>query len=341
MEIKKFGFFFLLGIILALAFKFYSSISGFIPAIATACVLAHLLNPIYLYFLKITRKRSISASFVLSIIFLVVLVPLIFLAFAIQKQVQYLLSQEAIEQLQYALQNFYDTLYLNYGIHLSYKSITNISSRLVTGFQETVTAFGPKMIVSITRLVLYVFVTFFLMFYLLKNSTAVVNSFRDYFPLSYRNCDILLKEMGKATKTLILGQLLIAVMQGSLGAIGFLVFGVPGAFLWGFAMMITSFIPFLGSVVVWLPACVVLLVKEEFFKCIGLFLWGMLIVGTSDNLIRPKLTSALGKIHPVTVLLGVFIGIKEWGFIGLVIGPLFISVLIILIKMFREEYLSE
>jgi len=67
----------------------------------------------------------------------------------------------------------------------------------------------------------------------------------------------------------------------------------------------------------------------------------LLIIGTSDNIIRPKLTSSLGAIHPVTVLLGVFIGIKEWGIIGLVIGPLFITVLINLIKMFREEYLTE
>ena len=81
--------------------------------------------------------------------------------------------------------------------------------------------------------------------------------------------------------------------------------------------------------------------KGEYFNGIGLILWGFLIISSSDNIIRPKLTSSLGKIHPVTVLLGVFIGIKEWGLIGIVIGPIIISVLIILIKMFREEYLTE
>jgi len=341
MEIKKFGFFFLLGIILAFAIKFYDVISGFIPSIATACVLAYLFNPVYLYFLKFLKKRTLVASIVILIVFTLILIPLIIIVFALQKQIQYFLSKEALEQLQYALQNFYDTLYLNYGIHLSYRYITNISTRIVSGTQEAITEFGPKMIFSITKLLLYVFTTFFLMFYLLKNSKNVIGSFRDYFPLSYKNCDILLEDMGHATKTLILGQLLIAIIQGSLGALGFFIFGLSRVLLWGFAMVIMSFIPFLGSAIVWLPACVVLLVKEEYLKCFGLLIWGSIIVGTVDNLVRPKLTSSLGKIHPVTVLLGVFIGIKEWGVIGLVIGPLFISVLIILIKMFREEYLTE
>jgi predicted PurR-regulated permease PerM len=99
-----------------------------------------------------------------------------------------------------------------------------------------------------------------------------------------------------------------------------------------------SLIPFLGAMAVWFPAGLIELARHNYFSGVGIMLWGGLFVGIIDNLVRPKLTSSLGNIHPVTVLLGVFIGIKEWGLIGLVLGPLIITILLILIRMFREEY---
>jgi predicted PurR-regulated permease PerM len=214
-------------------------------------------------------------------------------------------------------------------------------SKLITAAQSAITDLGPRMIFSITRFILLVFITFFILYYLLINSGRVITTFKDYFPISYANCNILLDEMGKRTKALILGQLLVAIVQGVLGGAGFFICGIPGAILWGLVMVIVSFIPFFGAGLVWFPASIIQLVGGHYYSGIGILLWGALIVSTIDNIIRPKLTSALGKIHPVTVLLGVFIGLKEWGFIGLVIGPLMISVLLILIRMFREEYIDE
>ena len=341
MEIKKFGYYFLLGIILVLAFKFYTIISSFVPAIASGCVLAYLFNPIYMYFQRATRQRSLSALFVIFIVVTLILVPVIFIFFTLQKQAQFLFTEQTILNMKKTLESIDRFIFAKLNIQISGKYLSDILSVLISTVQETVTALGTRMIFSITRFLLSTFITIFLMYYLLKNSSSVVSSFRDYFPISYSNCDVLLDKVGRETKTLILGQLLVAIIQGSLGALGFYLFGVPRVILWGFAMVITSFIPLFGVAIVWIPACIVLLVQKAYISCIGLFLWGAFIVSTSDNLVRPKLTSSLGKIHPVTVLLGVFIGLKEWGVIGIVIGPLFITVLINLIVMFREEYLTE
>ncbi|MFC1509158.1 AI-2E family transporter [Candidatus Omnitrophota bacterium] len=341
MEIKKFGLYFLLGIILVLAFKFYTIISGFVPAIASGCVLAYLFNPIYLYFQRTIRQRSLSAFMVIFIVITLILVPVIFIFFTLQKQAQFLFTEQTVNNMENTLKNIDRFVFEKLNIQISGKYLNDILSVFISTAQETVTALGTRMIFSITRFMLSTFVTIFLLYYLLKNSKSVVSSFRDYFPISYSNCDVLLDKLGKETKTLILGQLLVAIIQGSLGALGFYLFGVPRVILWGFAMVITSFIPLVGVAMVWIPACIVLLAQKEIVQGIGLFFWGLLIVSTSDNIIRPKLTSSLGKIHPVTVLLGVFIGLKEWGVIGIVIGPLFITVLINLIVMFREEYLTE
>ena len=112
--------------------------------------------------------------------------------------------------------------------------------------------------------------------------------FRDYFPLSYRNSDILLHEVSGQTRTLILGQLLIAMIQGAVGTLGFFIFGVGGALFWGMIMMILSFLPLLGSSIIWFPAVLMLLAKGRYIAAIGMFVWGVLVVGTSDNIIRPK-----------------------------------------------------
>lgn len=340
MKIKQFGFYFLLGIILVIAFKLYTIINVFFPAIATACVLTYLFNPIYEYFKKITKTKFLSAFAVIIIIFALILVPVTFIFSAVQKQIQLIFTENTIENMRNALQNFENLIFTKFNIQIS-DYITDLVPRLFSTVQEAITGFGPKMIYSITGFILSVFITIFLMYYLFINSKYVIDTFKDYFPLSYDNSRILLLEMGKDIKSLILGQLLIAVIQGSLGAIGFFICGIQGAVLWGLVMAIMSFIPVLGAGIVWFPATIILLAKGEYFNGIGLILWGFLIVSTSDNIIRPKLASTLGKIHPVTVLLGVFIGIKEWGLIGIVIGPIIISMLIILIKMFREEYLIE
>ena len=340
MEIKKFGFYFLLGIILVVAFKFYTIIYYFFPSIAAGCVFAYLFNPVYLYFLKLTKRKSISALIVVLITFALILVPLTLIISAVQKQVNAIIDENTVTNVKDILQRAETFISGKFNIQLS-EYLTDLLPRLISTTQTAITALGPKLIVSITGYILSAFVAIFLMYYLLVNSRYVIHTFKNYFPLSYHNSDLLLEEMGKDTKALIFGQLLIAIIQGVLGGLGFLIFGLESVILWGIIMVITSFIPAFGSGIVWIPASIILLAKSEYFNGIGLILWGILIVGTIDNILRPKLTSTLGKIHPVTVLLGVFIGIKEWGVIGIVIGPLIISVLIILIKMFREEYLVE
>ena len=101
------------------------------------------------------------------------------------------------------------------------------------------------------------------MYYLLINSRYIIDTFENYFPLSYEHSDMLLNEMGKDTKALIFGQLLIAVIQGSLGGLGFFIFGLHGAILWGIAMVITSFIPVVGASIVWIPAIVPLVTSAS------------------------------------------------------------------------------
>jgi predicted PurR-regulated permease PerM len=271
-----------------------------------------------------------------------ILFPSILIALAVQDQIVSLLSPETITTVQNAVINLQQLFSERFGIDFFERvDVNEIYARFAVTVQNALTSFAPRVIISITGFLLSTFLVFFLLYYLLIHSGFVIETFRYYFPLSNRNIDLLLAEVASGTRSLILGQLLIALIQGGLGALGFLIFGIPGVFLWGFVMSVLSFIPFLGSFIIWVPAGIIMLAQGNYFAGLGILIWGFSLVSTIDNLIRPKLTSSLGRIHPVTVLLGVFIGLREWGVIGLVLGPLLITILMALIRMFREEYLVE
>jgi predicted PurR-regulated permease PerM len=337
MQTKLFGFYFLLFIIFALAVKFYIIITVFLPAIASACVFAYLFNPIYKNIYKITKIKPLSALIIIFLIFSIVFVPFMLIIIGIQKEISLIFTQETYTFILNSMTNIQKIVYERFSIDIS--NITNIIQTQMTGaIQGAITVLGPKILFSITGFAFSTFITFFVMYYILTGSDAVISTFIEYFPLSKVNCDKLLREVSLQTKALVLGQILIAILQGTLTGIGLLIFGIPGALLWGAVTVIMSFIPILGTMIIWFPAGLIQLSQHDYFSGIGILLWGGLLVGNIDNIVRPKLTSALGKIHPVTVLLGVIIGIKEWGFIGLVIGPLIITILLVLIRMFREEY---
>lgn len=338
MGIRQLSFYLLVFVILALTIKFYLISAIFLPSIATAVVLAYLTSPIYSFFLKYSKRKTLSALAIVLIIIALILVPSILIVMAIQPQLVMLFSPNTLTTAQNLLneiQNFASTR-----LHIVI-SLSDVLPRLVPAVQNLITSIAPKLIYSITGFLLSSFLTLFIMYYLLINSSGVITVLKNYFPLNTRNTDLLLNRMGTSTRSLILGHFLIAIIQGTLGGIGFLIFGIPGALLWGSVMTVLAFIPLLGTFIIWFPAGVILVATGDYFSGIGILAWGFLLVSTIDNILRPKLTSALGQIHPVTVLLGAFIGLNEWGFIGLVLGPLLITVLLLLIRMFREEYVEE
>lgn len=339
MRIKQFSFYVLVLIVLALITKLYLISEIFLPSIATAIVLAYLSHPVYTFFLRITRQRkTLSGLAVIFIIFVLILVPAILIVVAIEPQVMMLFSPGTLTTVQNLLNDIQSFAAVRLHVTLS---IADVIPRLVPVVQNIITSIAPKLIISITGFILATFLTFFLMYYLLINGGSVVAALKHFFPLNEENTDKLLARMGSSTRSLILGHFLVAAIQGMLGGIGFLIFGIPGALLWGSVMTVFAFIPLLGTFIVWFPAGVILVVMGNYFSGIGILAWGFLLVSTIDNILRPKLTSALGKIHPVTVLLGAFIGLNEWGFIGLVLGPLLITVLLLLVCMLREEYIDE
>ena len=192
-----------------------------------------------------------------------------------------------------------------------------------------------------TRLTLNLTIAFFGLYYVLKypGEDPWMNA-RPYVPFSPKNADKLGKRFRDVTVSTVIGTGVTAMIQGALLGIAFLVVGLPNAFFWSVVTMALAILPVVGSGLVWGPAAVVLALQGRPVAAIGLAVWGLAMVGSVDNFIRPVIYRRYAEVHPLITLIGAIVGVSQFGLLGLLIGPLALSYLFELVRMYREEYLE-
>lgn len=190
-----------------------------------------------------------------------------------------------------------------------------------------------------TRLALNLTIAFFGLYYLLLSSNAW-DGIRPYIPFSTANTEKLVKRFRDVTVSTIIGTGVTSFLQGALVAAGFWVTGLPNAIFWGVVTMMFAILPVVGSGLVWAPGVLALVLQQDYGRAVGLGLWGAIVVGNVDNLIRPIVFRRWAQIHPLVTLVGAFAGVGYFGILGLLIGPLAVSYFFELIRMYREEYLT-
>ena len=209
------------------------------------------------------------------------------------------------------------------------KSISEIRNYIISSI--------PEFIESISGMVLGLFVMFFTLFYIVRDGETIKKSLSDLVPLNDEYKTRLIEDIDKVTRGVINGQVLTAVIQGIVGGLGFFIFGVPNPIFWGFIMVILAIIPLLGTAMIWVPAGVIELMSGNYVSGVGILLFGAIIVGNLDNLLRPRLISGKTKVHPVVILIGFLGGLKLMGIIGFIVGPVILAILLTLIRFYNRD----
>jgi predicted PurR-regulated permease PerM len=142
--------------------------------------------------------------------------------------------------------------------------------------------------------------------------------------------------VGSMMTSVVRGVLLIAIVQAFLVGIGFYIFGVPNAVLWGTVTVVASLLPFIGTGLVVFPGVLYLLITGNLFAAIGLAIWGTFLVGLIDNLLMPLLYSKSTKVHPIIILFAVLGGIYAFGPLGFLVGPMAVSFFIAILEIYKE-----
>lgn len=184
---------------------------------------------------------------------------------------------------------------------------------------------------------LQLFVFMMTLYYLLKERLRIVDAVKRFSPLTKPESEALTARLIRTITSVVRGTLVIALIQGTLTAIGFALFGVPNSVLWGTVAVVGALIPSVGTALVFIPAVLYLFFIDHVGAAIGLALFGMLGVGIADNILRPILVGSKAAIHPLIVLLSVLGGLTFFGPGGLFLGPLVVSLLLGLLSIYTPQ----
>jgi predicted PurR-regulated permease PerM len=199
-------------------------------------------------------------------------------------------------------------------------------------------AFG--LIGTATRLALNLTISLFGLFYLLLRPRETWTTVQPYIPFSPENTETLRTRFGDVTTSTIIGHGLTAAIQGLLVGLAFWVIGLPDGVFWGVATVVFGMLPVVGTGLVWGPAAIILFLDHRYPAAVGLGLFGALMVGNVDIVLRPWVYRRWGHIHPLVTIVGALAGLPYFGLLGLLIGPLGLSYFFELLKMYREEYIK-
>ena len=182
---------------------------------------------------------------------------------------------------------------------------------------------------------------YFILFYMFTNRTLVSDSVGSYVPVSRQNLKLIGNEIQAMVRSNAIGIPLVAIAQGIIALIGFFIFGIPDPFFWFVIVTIGSMIPFVGTLLGIVPVFILELSTGNTFQAWGILLYGLIVVGSTDNIIRLVVLKRLDNVHPLITLIGVIVGVPLFGFIGLIFGPLLISLLLVIVNIYRKEYMSD
>ncbi len=182
-------------------------------------------------------------------------------------------------------------------------------------------------------------VMLFLLYFMLYSYKSFEIAIFELLPFSKNNKTIFLKEAKRIIQANTIGIPLIAIIQGVLSYIGYLIFGVESALLFAILTAFATIIPMVGAALVYFPLTISLLIEGLYPSGFGLLIYSVVLVSSSDNIIRLLLQKKMADIHPLITFFGVFVGLPLLGFWGIIYGPLLLSLFVLMLNMYRNDYL--
>ena len=323
--------FFFLVVLVVMGGILFSKLQGFLPAFLGA-VTFYVLMRKYMKSLIIRKWRPWAAALALMLLsFLIIMLPVFFLVNLVSSKVGYVITHAP--ELTGSLLVFLRDLESRIGYHfLNEETVRKLSGMAI---QEL-----PLILGATFNSILTLFMLYFLLYFMLTSCNQMEDWLDDALPLRRDNLVKVRQEIKSMVISNAVGIPLIALMQGIVGLIAYLVLGVNQPFLWFALTCFTSMIPILGSALAYVPLAIVLFVGGETAKSVIVLLYGLIIIGTTDNVFRFWLQRKIGNVHPLVTVFGVIVGVSLFGFIGLIFGPLLISLFILLMRIYHVEFVA-
>ncbi|MDP3057272.1 MAG: AI-2E family transporter [bacterium] len=338
MNRQKSELYFLLILLAGIFILAFFIFSPFLYALILAIVFAIVFESLHKKLLTMTRDRKSLSAFLATIsVFTVVVAPLALLGIQIFQEATglyfSLIENGGATDLSRIVNDAIQNLKRFSPVPIEFS--VDVNQYLKQGLSWLLQHLGP-LFANIAKVMVGVFIFLIALYYLFKDGCKLKRAIIALSPLQDIHDEAIFNKLALVINSVVKGSLTVALVQGILTAVGFAIFGVPNAILWGSVAAIAALMPGIGTSLVILPAILYLYFSGETLFAAGLFIWGMTAVGLIDNFLGPKLIGRGTHSHPLIIFLSVIGGIGFFGPIGLLLGPLTISLLFALLDIYSS-----
>ncbi|MCX8019959.1 MAG: AI-2E family transporter [Chitinophagaceae bacterium] len=320
-------------LILLLFLLLFIKLNVFLPALLGAITLYILLHK---WMFHLTEKKNWPktwAALLLMLFSLVVILLPVFLLFnMLSSKVNYAIQHSA--ELTAALKEIVASLEARFNIQLL--SDENIN-KIGKAFADSV----PRIVSATMNTLTNIFFMYFILYFMLVNSRQMEDTLYEYIPLKDENVNKIAREVHTMVYSNAIGIPLIAIAQGLIALPFYFIIGVKEPWFWFGITCIAAMLPVIGAALAYVPLALIFFANDQSMKGILMLGYGFGVIGLVDNVLRFTLLKKMGNVHPLITVFGVIIGLNLFGFIGLIFGPLLISLFLILIKIYTSEFAAK
>ena len=295
-------------------------------------VMYTIFRPVYLHFIQAWKwKKAWASVAVIVSSFLIIILPIITLCLMVMNKVNEFRHDPL--RVQYLVKRLDAFFYKTF----NQRNLVDNAMDKASGYAGDI---FPSILGAAGSLLLGISVMYFLLYFMFRHYQKFEDGLIRFSPFREQNALKFADELKNTTYSNVLGQGLIAVVQGGLVSLGFFIFGIPDALFWGVISTFLSFLPLIGSALIFVPAGILELANGNEFAGWGILIWGFVLVTNIDNVIRFLIAKHVGNIHPIITIIGVVVGIPAFGIMGLVYGPLLLSYFILTVRIYETSKLA-
>ncbi|QAT85267.1 hypothetical protein EJ065_3706 [Corallococcus coralloides] len=290
---------------------------------------------------RLQGRKSLAAGLSTLAVFLLILAPLALVGWMVAREVLQFVgqAQDLLDQVDLR-HHFLNSLPRGLSRYVHFDPESSETERLLM----TAVSGGAGLLADVvgagTELLVNMFLMTVAMYYFFLDGRRLVNEVARLLPLERRYFDAFSHEFTDVAYAIIYGNTVTALVQGAVGFVGLLIAGVPHAGVWGAAMVLVALVPVGGTALVWGPIGVILIAANRVSEGVFLLAWGTFLVGSIDNVIRPRLCGSRMALHPLLVFLSMFGGLAVFGMMGLLVGPLIASIFMAMVRIYRRDFLG-
>ncbi len=318
-------------VLLLLGVLLFLQLYTFLPALLGAITIYILMHRWMFYLTEKKKWRKGGTAMLLMLIsFIIILLPVAMLINMLRSKVTYAIQHSS--ELVAALKKLVNDLEQQF-------NITLVSDDSLNRMGNVIAQSLPQILGSTFNILATIFFMYFILYFMLVNGRKMEDAIYEHVPLQDENVARLGKEVNRMVFSNAIGIPVIAFAQGLVGLIGYLLVGVKEPFFWFGVTCIAAMLPVVGAALAYVPIALIFLANGQNWQGIVMLIFGFGIIGTLDNVLRFTLLRRLGDVHPLTTVFGVIIGLNLFGFIGLIFGPLLISLFVLLLKIYSNEFI--